>query len=194
MNVRCAMRRGKCHQRALAYCLIIVALGSAASAEARQSQTALRCGVDQEQKAQRFFADPQGKNKWREYPDLDSVPELNGDEGGALARLWSGSNDNLLVSIEEPGQDFARYTDYCFDRSGQLTQVRFELRTAWGWGYRKEGPILKGSLAPKSSGYFSTKTEMRIASPEQSRDIPDALKPRIYLRKSKIPFFSLLSR
>jgi hypothetical protein len=183
------MREMKCFQFASVFCLVVAAFGTTASAG--QTSTALRCGVDQNQQAKRFFADPDGKN-WKEYQSVD-VPQLDLQEG-ALSRLWTGSDGNVLIRTEESGEDFAAYTDYCFDQSGQLIQVRFELRTAWGWGYRKEGPIQKGLLAPKISEFFSTETEKHITKPEQAENIPDALKPRLYLRKSKLPFFNLLSK
>jgi hypothetical protein len=99
-----------------------------------------------------------------------------------------------LIRTEEPGEDFAGYTDYCFDCAGVLIQVRFELSTAMGWGYRSEGPILMATLAPKMSECFGTKTEAHITRPEQADDIPAALKPRVYLKKSNLPFFKLLSK
>ncbi len=138
-----------------------------------------------------MFADPDGKNELKEYRTMDAIPELSND-GGAFARLWTGTDGKVLIRIEEPGEDFAEYSDYCFDRTGQLIQLRFELRTAWGWGYRTEGPILKGTLAVKMGEFFSTKTEAHIKRPQQADDIPDALKPGICLKKSKLPFFKLL--
>jgi len=121
------------------------------------------------------------------------MPQLNND-GGTLAILWGGRNGDVLIRTEEPGEDFVIYTDYCFDSNERLIQLRFELRTAWGWGYRKEGPVLHRTLTPKISEFFDTVTEMRIAKPEQAADIPQALKPKLYLRKSQLPFSKLLSK
>jgi hypothetical protein len=50
------------------------------------------------------------------------------------------------------------------------------------------------TLAPKMSECFGTKTEAHITRPEQADDIPAALKPRVYLKKSNLPFFKLLSK
>ena len=99
-----------------------------------------------------------------------------------------------LIRLEEPGEDFAAYTDYCFDKAGQLVAVRFELRTAWGWGYREEGPVVNGKLTRQTSEFFSTKTEAPITRPEQAADIADALRPHLYARKSRLPFATLLSK
>jgi hypothetical protein len=158
---------------------------------ANQNPTAERCGVDQNQPAQHIFANPDGKRGWREYANGNDVPELELDAGG-FARLWSNRTGNILVRMEEPGEDFAAYTDYCFDSAGQLIGLKFQLRTAWGWGYREEGVVLTGKLSPEISEFFDIKTESRIARPEQAAGIPDALKPHLFLRKSRLPFFKLL--
>ena len=162
-------------------------------ARATQNATAQRCNIDQSQPAQRIFANPDGKQGWREYASAKDVPELQLGSG-QFARLWSSRDGNFLVSTQEPGEDFASYTDYCFDSTGQLIGLKFQLRTAWGWGYREEGAIRKGTLAAEISEFFDTKTELRIARPEQSADIPDVLKPTLYLQKSRLPFFKLLSK
>lgn len=164
-----------------------------AASATTQSLTAQRCGVDQNQPPQRIFADPDGKQGWREYRSVKDLPELQND-AGEFAGLWAGRDGRVLVSTQEPGEDFASYTDYCFDSTGQLVQLRFQLRTAWGWGYQEEGPIRSGILTSKKTKFFDTKTEMPIIRPGQAADIPEALKPRLYIRKSKLPFFKLLSK
>jgi hypothetical protein len=172
-------------------CLIVGAVVSDPSAA--QSVTAKKCGVDQKQPAQRIFADPDGKHGWREYRTVEEVPELELNAGD-FAKVWSGRDGSVLISTEEPGEDFYVYTDYCFDPQGQLVQARYELRTAWGWGYREEGPMSKGLLAARTTEFFDTKTNARIPRPEEAANIPDALQPRLYLRESRLPFFKLLSK
>ena len=185
------MPRTRCFHCVSVFCLAALALN--ATAVAGQTATARQCGVDQRQQPRQFFADPDGKNSWREYQSVDVMPQLNND-GGTLAILWGGRNGDVLIRTEEPGEDFVIYTDYCFDSNERLIQLRFELRTAWGWGYRKEGPVLHGTLAPKISEFFDTITEMPIAKPEQAADIPQALKPKLYPRKSQLPFSKLFSK
>ena len=183
------MRTSRFSICSLVLCFAVMALSM--SLPAGQSATALQCGVDQTRKAQRLFADPNGKNEWKEYRNIDAIPELSND-GGILARLWSGSNGDVLLRAEEPGEDFASYTDYCFDAKGQLIQLRFELRTAWGWGYKKEGPVLRGIVTSRISEFFDTTTDKRVTRPEQAADIPEALKPKLYLQESRLPFYKLL--
>jgi hypothetical protein len=179
------------HSRLLVFCLAIA--GLSARNIAGQTATAQVCGADQGQPPQRSFADPDAKNIWREYRSIDAVPQLSND-GGEIALLWAGGNGDVLVGTKEPGEDFAIFTDYCFDSNGRLIQLRFEVRTAWGWGYRKEGPVLHGTLRPKIAEFFDTITETPVAKPQQAADIPQALKPKLYLRKSQLPFSKLLSK
>jgi hypothetical protein len=176
---------------ATALCLLPLAVGSAASIG--KSQTAQQCGVNQDRPAQRIFADPNGKHRWREYRSLRDVPEL--ELGlGASALLWAGRDRDFLIRIEEPGEDFAAYTDYCFDNLGRLVQLRFELRTAWGWGYRQEGPIAHRAVAVQTSEFFNTKTGDSMTKPEQADDVAEALNPHLYLLRSDLPFSKLLPR
>lgn len=158
-----------------------------------RTRTSERCGVDQQQPAQRTFAHSDGKHGWREFANSKEVPELELDSGEA-ALLWMGHDGNTLVRMEEPGEDFAAYTDYCFDKAGTLVQLGFELRTAWGWGYRLEGRIVKGRVTNRISEFFNSKSDGRIPKPEQADDIADALKPRLYLKESQLPFFKILHR
>lgn len=179
--------------RILIFCLAFTGLVLSRGTIAGQTATSKQCSVDQSQQAQHFFEDHEGKNEWREFESVGATPEASND-GGTYARLWGGNKGNVLVRTEEPGEDFWIFTDYCFNSKGQLIQLRFELRTAWGWGYRKEGPILRGVLIPRISEFFGTNTETRINRPQQAGDIPEALQPKLYLRKSDLPFFKLLSK
>jgi hypothetical protein len=185
------MRKTKWGRLASAFCFIVIGLGNRTTAS--QSPTAKRCGAGQRRPAQRVFAIVDGTQGWREYRSVGDVPEV---ALGAVeyAYLWVGRDRNVLIRMEQPTEDFSAYTDYCFDPTGQLIQIKFELRTAWGWGLREEGPILKGLLMACTSEFFSTNTEERISRPEQAADIADWLKPELYLRKSRLPFFKLLPK
>jgi hypothetical protein len=89
------------------------------NAHAVKSSTVLRCGVDPDQSAARIFANPDGKHGWREYRAVKDVPELELGTG-QFARLWTETHGMVLIRMEEPGEDFAAYTDYCFDRMANL--------------------------------------------------------------------------
>src|SRR5437667_9526564 len=97
------MRTSNC-VLALFFCLFAV---TATAATAKRA-TARRCGVKQDQLAQRIFADPDGKHGWHEYRRLTDVPQLEAGFG-ELARVWKGNDGNLLITMEEPGEDFAAY-------------------------------------------------------------------------------------
>jgi hypothetical protein len=177
-------------------CVLVLCLSAQAtngSARVVKSATAVRCGIDPEQSAARIFANPDGKHGWREYRNVKDVPEL--ELGiGQFARLWTEPHGMTLIRLEEPGEDFATYTDYCFDKDGQLIALKFALRTAWGWGYWEEGSVTNGQLTPQMQEFFDTTNEAPVKRPEQADDIPDALKPHLYARKSRLPFARLLPK
>jgi hypothetical protein len=172
--------------------LSLIYLSYGFPARAGGTQTAERCGANQNESAIRIFADSDGHG-WREYQNIKGVPEIQ-LSSGAVAQLWPGSRGNLLVAVEEPGEDFTAYTEYCFDKAGHLVQLRYELRTAWGWGYREEGSFANRKLKPEISQFFKTQTDKPINRPDEADNIPEALKPNIYLKKSGLPFFKLLSK
>ena len=165
----------------------------AVSALAAQGPDPETCGISRSQPAERIFANPDRKHAWREYRSVKEVPELENDFG-EFVQLWTSHNGNVLITIQAPGEDFASYTNYCFDPGGRLTQLTFQLRTAWGWGYRTEGFVSKGRFAGKTSEFFSTETEKPIPKPDQANSIPRALKPRIFMREAQLPFFKLLPK
>jgi hypothetical protein len=178
------------------YLIIVVTLCavSARSDAASKNGTWQRCGVEQNQMPQRVFADPQGKGNWKEYRTLKEVPELTND-AGAYAGFLSGSDGNSLIITQEPGEDFTAYTDYCFEKNGRLLQLRFELRTAWGWEFREEGSIVNGHFSSRSVEFFDTKTEKMVPKPgDDANEVLANVKPNLYSQKSRLPFFKLLSR
>jgi hypothetical protein len=70
----------------------------------------------------------------------------------------------------------------------------FEVRTYWGYGFRKSDPIVKGIFSPRTSDYFDTENKAAITRPEQAEDFVEALKPYIFNRKSQLPYAKLISK
>jgi len=156
----------------------------------RLSSAELRCGIDAQEPEQRAFADQAGKNHWRQYRSAKYSPSIQAS--GQLAQLWTGRDGKVLIRLLGPAEDWMTCTQYCFNKAGRLIAVRFQVRTAWGWGYREDGPVTRGAFAPQTSEFFSTSDESPITRPEMAGDIPDALKPHLYLRISRLPFAKFL--
>jgi hypothetical protein len=157
------MRRCKRWMWAFLLCPLSTAVGSRAATI--KDSIARECGVDENQPAQRIFADPEGKNVWRRYKKPEDVPTL--ESSGHFAQFWATSNGNVFIRMEEPSEDWVTYTDYCFNKIGRLIVLRFEVRTYWGYGFRKSDPIVKGIFRPRTSDYFDTENEAAITRPEQ---------------------------
>jgi len=155
--------------------------------------TAKECQVDLERPAKQVFARIDDGHSWRTYKTLGDVPELSLDSGVSV-EAWTGQTGRLLIRTVEPGEDFWRYTEYCFDKEGRLDRVSLEVRTAWGWAFRTWGQVKGTVLHAESSAYFGTKSNTRIPKPEGADDISAALKPRLYPETTKLPFFKLLSK
>lgn len=152
-----------------------------------------RCGIDEEKPAQKVFADPDGKHGWHEYRNVKDIPELELGLGQFAA--YSTSPEGMaLIKLQGPGEDFYAYTDYCFNKAGRLVALRFELRTAWGWGFLEDGSISGGVLRARTSLFFDTENEATIPRPDQAGSIPEALRPQLYPQESALPFVKLLPR
>lgn len=152
-----------------------------------------KCEVGPKQPAQRVFAKVDNKVPWKEYGHLADVPELSLGFG-TTAEMWLGPNSSLLIRTEEPGEDFNAYTRYCFNQGGQLVQVAYEIRTAWGWGFRTGGTVSGSALHADSKQFFSTETEKPIPRPKNADDIHEALMPTLFLTVHQLPFSRLLSK
>jgi hypothetical protein len=175
------------HSLMLAYFFCALAAHSA------ESSIAQRCGAHDDRPAARIFASPEEGKGWREYHDIKRIPDLQLSYGIA-SRVWPGPDGNIFVKLEEPSEDFSAYTAYCFDGAGHLIYLGYELRTAWGWGFREQGSFANNRLNVEKPEFFSIEIGQTIAKPEQAADVPDALKPRIFPTKAALPFFNLLSR
>jgi hypothetical protein len=187
----CDVAAGRVALCAMAVVAVFVA-PSVCAAQAEKDVTAERCGVDFNKPAQRVFADATGKGPWTEFRDIRNLPDVNLDDGGAVVRLWPGSDGNVLVFVEEPGEDFEIRSEYCFDKDGVLSQMRFQVRTAWGWGFREEGAVKDRAVVAETKEFFDTEKNTSIAKPEAANDIPEVLKPKVYAKTSDLPFAKLL--
>ena len=141
----------------------------------------------------RVFANPSETERWQEYRSTQDIPDSDSD-GGLSAQFWKDETGAPSAYFVESGEDFWIYTRYCFTQSGRLERIGFEVRTAWGWGYRLRGSVVGSSLRRDSSEFFDTKDEKPIPKPAGVADIPDALKPELYLTTGRLPFASLLER
>lgn len=157
-----------------------------------QANTEQRCGIETKQPPQRVFAKVDDQQPWKEYKRVEEIPELSLGFCTS-AEAWTGQNHGLLIRTEEPGEDFIAYTEYCFAPGGLLVHLAYELRTAWGWGFRTGGPVVGGAIHTDSKVFFSTDNEKPIPKPEGADDVRDALKPSVYLTLDHLPFSKLLS-
>lgn len=157
-----------------------------------QTNTERRCVIESKQIPQRVFAKVDDQQSWKEYGRIDDIPELSLGSG-ISAKTWQSRDHALLIRTQEPGEDFNAYTEYCFDQEGRLMHLAYELRTAWGWGYRMRGPVIDGAIHADSRVFFSTENERPIPKPDSANDIRDALKPSLYLTVERLPFSKLLS-
>ncbi len=139
----------------------------------------------------RTFARTDDQSAWHEFQTMKQVPELG--DGGMSGQFWRDNDGNSSAYTVEPGEDFWTYARYCFDGAGELHEVGFEVRTAWDWGYRIDGTILNGQLRIRSAHFFSTANEEPIKRPTGADDIPNALKPSLYLTVRTLPFGNLLN-
>jgi len=166
---------------------------SVAWARTPQTVAENQCGVDARVPGQRVFAKVDKDKPWQEYKSIKAVPEL-ALGFGTLAEVWKGHEKAIFIRTDEPSEDFEASTEYCFGGGGQLIQVAYDLRTAWGWGFRMRGPVRDGALRIESSEFFSTEGNRPIPKPDNADDIRDALKPSLFMNTNQLPFSRLLSQ
>jgi hypothetical protein len=169
--------------------IFFLLLASPESFGATNFQTAEKCGANIDQSPQKTLADSDGSGTWHEYDKTTDIPPL---AGGAAAFAWVDVASKQYMLLQETAEDGNSFTGYCFDPTGKLWRLRYELRTAWGWGFREEGLIVNRKLQVETSDFFNTSNEKPIPKPGLAQDVSEALKPHLYMAKSELPFSKLL--
>lgn len=156
-----------------------------------QKLFATQCGIDFDAAKLHIFMN--SSKGWKEYQDLKALPDLtSGVDSEAIVR--SDSAGKHYVRTFNPGEDFDRYQDDCFSETGKLQSFRYEMRTAWGWGYEESRTFApSGKMVDKSSRYFDTRNEKTIQTPERAKDVPEALKPELHTEFLGMPFIPFLN-
>jgi hypothetical protein len=155
---------------------------------------AAQCAPDLNEAAERIFANPGGKT-WNEYGTVKQVPALNGDSGEKMIAVKTSASGRHFVRFVEYGQDSAGYQADCYDPVGTLSVLRYQLRTAWGWGYEDVRTFdARGKVLNRSTRFFNTRSNQEIARPPQADDVSDYLKPKIYKKFTAIPIAGVLKQ
>lgn len=157
---------------------------------------AAQCGAEVEAAPERVFANPGSKN-WKEYVDVKHVPPLDLDSGErmfAVKTAASGVRYVRYVRMVQYGEDFSMFQGNCFDGTGKLQFMHYQMRTAWGWGYEDNRRFFPhGMLLTSSTRFFDTKTNKTIKRPDDASNVPDFLKPAIYKSFDSLPFIGMLN-
>ncbi|HEV2990000.1 MAG TPA: hypothetical protein VG759_16275 [Candidatus Angelobacter sp.] len=156
-----------------------------------QKVFATQCGIDLDSTAVHVFVN--SSKGWKEYRDIKSVPDLNsGADSEFIVRSDPGGKHYVRTFI--PGEDYDRYQDDCFGETGKLRSLRYELRTAWGWGYEETRTFTgSGKMVDKTSRFFDTRNEKNIQPPERAKEVPEAVKPEFHAEFLGMPFIPFLN-
>lgn len=156
-----------------------------------QKAFATQCGIDFDAAKLHIFIN--SSKGWKEYQDLNALPEMSsGVDSEFIVRSDSAGKHYVRTFI--PGEDFDRYQDDCFGEAGKLQRFRYEMRTAWGWGYEESRTFApSGKMVDKSSRFFDTRNEKTIQPPGRAKDVPEALKPEVHTEFLGMPFIPFLN-
>lgn len=123
---------------------------------------------------------------WREYNTKADIPaDPDSDE-----RIESFGTD--VIAYFFANEDRSSSTISCFDASGKLESLNFEVRTAAGWGYREQRNLERGILIVTAKSYFSTEKGEQIPRPKNAGDTPAATRPQIFPKLSDLPVNNFL--
>ena len=167
--------------------LMVMVLTGAAFSENKKPSFAQVCGIDTARASDGVFA----KDKqWQKYTSLKDVPEASQEE---LAQVWRGEQGSF-VQIAATTSGFARYYEYCFDRSGKLARLNYEVRSPYGWGFARTNVMKDGDLTPITQRFFGLKSNRTIPKPpDEARDNQWALYPKVYKSFDKLPFAKMIA-
>ncbi len=139
----------------------------------------------------RVFAKVSDQGSWNEYRSFDQVPKLE-PQSGMYALYWHPKKKAASVYVVELAQSFYIQTRYCYNSEGQLEGVDYEIGSHLGWGHRQEGNVAGDGFDRTKAEFFSTMDGKGIGKPFGPSDPPRALKPKLYLKMSDLPFASFL--
>jgi hypothetical protein len=158
---------------------------------------AARCGRGLEKAKERIFAaDTQG---WAEYPDMKHVPRM--DVHGSQLRaepvfaVKSSAAGRHYVRSVQYGAGSATFQGSCFDESGKLVFVQYQMRTGDGWGYedvRKFNP--QGKQTSQDVRFFDTLKNTAIPRPQDADKRQPFTTPNIYQTFDSLPFIAALKK
>lgn len=188
------MTTRNCFRLLLSLATALLFITAASNSRAAVNSAAPACGVEDARPPQQVFADPDSKQRWSEYPGVMDASDLPNDSGANYAASWTGSEGKVLIMMQGDGEDLGSYTHYSFGKTGELLSLKFERRTAWGWGFREEGPVHNGVSKANVAEFFETTNEKRIRRPRDASTIPEALKPTIYKQLRRLPFANLIQK
>jgi hypothetical protein len=160
----------------------------------RKVKVVVQCGPDLDQAAARIFANP-GLKIWKEYSKVEEVPPLDRDNGEQMFAVSLDSSGRKHVRLVEYNEDASISETYCYDQTGALLSLQYEIRTDWGWGYTEErllGPT--GGTARRTKRFFDTASNQTIPRPRQADDVPSFLEATIYPSFNELPFIELLKK
>jgi hypothetical protein len=155
------------------------------------SEFARNCGIEPSTYSPRIFAEL-GDGQWKEYENDSKVP-LGDPDWSEIAYLEQKSNQPALATVQGLGQDFAEYTSYCFDSTGNLRALEREFRTAWGWGFKDIRSYDRTGHESVKTHFFHMETGKEIPRPKDADAIKEALQTRVYRKLSQLPFSALIN-
>jgi hypothetical protein len=171
------------------------AMQASSQSEQKSLQMSLagRCAPALERARDRIFANP-GSQSWKEFGDLKDMPYLDGNNGEFIFTIRTDFR-NSFVHLMREGEDNSVSEENCFGASGGLLSLRYEMRTAWGWGYEDERSFsIEGKALHHRTRFFDTDSNKTIQRPRQADDVPGFLKPEIYRSLDSLPFSALLKK
>ena len=174
-------------KRATTALMVMVLMGAAFSEETKKPSVAQVCGIDTARASDGVFA----KDKqWKRYASVKEVPRVEQEE---LAQVWRAEQGSF-VQIAAKSSGFARYYEYCFDKSGKLARLNYEVRSPYGWGFARTNVMKDGQLTPVTQRFFGLKSNRTIPKPpEEARDAQWALYPKAYKSFDKLPFAKMIA-
>jgi hypothetical protein len=179
------------------FCVTCAVTSAFSQQQAKATQVRVlmaHCSPDLNQSSERTFANPDLKG-WKEYSNIKEVPSLDLDNGEQVFTVTLSSSGRKYVRSVAYGEDSATHQSYCYDQGGKLSSLRYEMRTAWGWGYEDKRVFgASGSTIQHTRRFFDTDSNRNIPRPKQADDVAGFLKPTIYPSFNLLPFIATFNK
>ncbi|MBZ5523876.1 MAG: hypothetical protein LAP21_16700 [Acidobacteriia bacterium] len=174
--------------------LLSISPAAAQTSPAAPKSLAAQCGKGLEGAPKRVFSNASDQG-WQERTGAKPAHHDAVSMGGQTFEVFTSPVGRHFVRAVNYGTGSATFQTNCYNESGKLQSMHYEMRTGQGWGYEDMQEFsLQGKRLSHTTRFFNTEDHKQIARPPEADSFPDFTKPTIYQSFEALPFITAFKK